>query len=346
MKRKRIILAATPFVFVFLILGYYQLFYCSPQVNSNMFKLKTTLTAHTGNIWAAKYSPDGKLLASGSVDSTVILWRMSDGRIARKIKQPAGITNLAYSPDGNFIATTSYDGIARLWEVNTGAMMRKFSANDQPLWSVDISPDGKTIACAGEDKTIRIWELASGKLVKELKGHSLNIWAVKYSPDGNQLASGSFDSGLKIWDARSGALLHNLTQHSQAIVDLAFSHDGKLLVTTSDDKTIKLWHMPEARLVRNLAVPEHIQAVAFSPDDRYLLTGGRDKPMIGEFLQNIFGNSKFNKGVSARLWDVASGKLLQTYRHHSNDVNDVSYSPNGLTIALASEDNTVELWAR
>ncbi len=50
-----------------------------------------------------------------------------------------------------------------------------------------------------------------------------------------------------------------------------------------------------------------MQAVAFSSDDKRLLTGGRDKPMIGEFLQNFFGDSYVNKGVSARLWDVNSG---------------------------------------
>lgn len=343
---RKFIFIGTPFLLALLALGYYQLFYCSPQVNGGIFKLKTSLAAHNSDIWAAKYSPDGKLLASGSVDSTVILWRTGDMRIARKIKQPAGITNLAFSPDGNTVATTSYDGIARLWRTDNGQLVKQFPANGQTLWAIDISPDGKTMACAGEDKTVRLWDLASGKLIKEMSGHNRNIWSVKFSPDGTLLASGSFDSSVKIWNAHTGALLNNLTKHTEAIVDLAFSHNGKLLASTSDDKTIKLWRMPEGGLICSLAVPEHIQAAAFSPDDSYLLTGGRDKPMIGEFLQNIFGDSNFNKGVSARLWEVSSGKLLQTFRHHCNDVNDVSYSPDGLQVATASSDHTIDIWAR
>jgi WD40 repeat protein len=48
--------------------------------------------------------------------------------------------------------------------------------------------------------------------------------------------------------------------------------------------------------------------------------------MIGEFFKEIFGDSKFNPGVSARLWDVETGKLLQTFTTHTNDVMDVDYS--------------------
>ena len=72
-----------------------------------------------------------------------------------------------------------------------------------------------------------------------------------------------------------------------------------------------------------------MQAVAFSPDDKRLITGGRDKQMVGEFLEEIFGDSKLNKGVSARLWDVNSGELLHTFTEQGNDVNDMAYSRDG-----------------
>ena len=66
--------------------------------------------------------------------------------------------------------------------------------------------------------------------------------------------------------------------------------------------------------------------------------------MIGEFLQGIFGDSKFNPGVSARLWDIETGNLLQTFSKHGNDAMDVAYSHEGKWIVTASADRTVELW--
>ncbi len=170
------------------------------------------------------------------------------------------------------------------------------------------------------------------------------MWSVKFSPDNSLLASASFDFSFKLWNAADGKLVWDNKEHKETVVDIAFSHDGKMLASTSDDKTIKLWNVAERKLIRTMKVAEHVQSVAFSPDDKRLMTGGRDKPMIGEFLQEIFGDSKFNPGVSARLWDIETGTLLQTFSKHGNDVMDVACSNNGKWIATASADQTVELW--
>jgi len=209
---------------------------------------------------------------------------------------------------------------------------------------VSFSPDGKTIASCGEDSTIKLWNVESGQIVHTLQGHTRNVWDVKFSPDGNNLASGSFDKTVRIWNVRDGKQLHILTDHTEAVVALAFSTDGQKLVSTSDDRTIKVWNTNNWSRIYSLEVPEHNQAADFSPDNKLLLTGGRDKTALGEFLQNIFGDSEYNKGVSMRLWDAQTGRLLQTFSKHSNDVNDVSFSPDGKWIASASSDKTIGLW--
>lgn len=128
------------------------------------------------------------------------------------------------------------------------------------------------------------------------------------------------------------------------MVDVAYSHNGKMLASTSANKRIRIWNVAEQKLIRAMKVAVHVQAVAFSADDKRLITGGRDKPMIGEFLQQILGDSKFNPGVSSRLWEVETGNLLQTFSKHSNDVLDVAYSHDGNYIVTASADKAVQLW--
>ena len=343
-KRTKILIILVPLVFIVSILSYYQLLYKSKRVNNGIVKQVTIFKAHNAQVRGVRFSPDGERLASGSVDSTVMIWNKISGEVIRILNHPQGVTYLEFSPDGNYILTSSYDANIRLWRVIDGELIKEFRGHQKTVWSVAFSPDGKTLASAGDEATIKLWDLASGKLTRELQGHKRTVWSVKFSPDGNSIASASFDASVKIWSVKDGKLLQNITGHSEAVVDIAFSHHGKMLASTSDDKTIKLWNMPDGKLIRTLDIAEHAQAAAFSPDDTYLVTAGRDKPMIGEFLQEIFGDSEYNKGVSMRLWKVESGELLQTFTEHSNDVNDVDISKDGSWIASASEDYTVMVW--
>ncbi len=327
-----------------MVILYYQFLNKSEEVKNEIVRSERIFTGHTSEIWSVKFSPDGQLLASAGVDSAVKIWQRESGKLIKELKHPMGVTYFNFSPDGNYIATSSYDSKVRLWNVQDGKILKEFSGHSNTVWHLAYSPDGTTLASSGEDSAIKLWNIESGSLIRTLKGHRLTIWSVKFSPDGSKLASGSFDASLKIWDVKTGELLKNITGHTEAIVDLAYSHDGKLIASTSDDKTIRLWNAETGQEVRKMMVPEHIQAVTFSPDDKRLMTGGRDKPMIGEFLQEIFGDSEINKGVSARLWDVQTGELLQTFSDHSNDVNDIAYSNDGVWIATAGSDKLVRLY--
>jgi WD40 repeat protein len=329
---------------LFVYLGYYQFWHHSKQVNSNIYFLSKVLSSHVSDIWTVKFSPDGNWLASGSVDSTVKLWNEESGKVILNIKQPAGITSIDFSPDGKHLVTASYDKKVRVWRLPEGLLAKEFTGHTGTVWSVAFSPDGKTIASCGEDATIKIWDVETGELLRNFQGHTQIVWDLKFSPDGNYLASGSFDKTVRIWNVEDGKQLHILTGHSAAIVAIAFSHDGQKLASTSDDKTIKLWNTNDWSLIYSFETPEHNQAADFSPDDKLLVTGGRDKTALGEFLQNFFGDSEYNKGVSMRLWNAQTGQLLQTFSKHGNDVNDVSFSPDGKSIASASSDKTIVLW--
>lgn len=340
---KKIILAVVALATVF-VYSYY-LFYKPPQVQGGIARLNKILRGHQEGVWTVQFSPDGNLVASASIDGTVKIWRRENGTVMHQFVHPAGVTGLEYSEDGKFIATSSYDSKVRLWRVADDSLLKVFAGHTGTVWTIAISPDGQTIASAAEDKTIRLWDVASGTNLKTLKGHDLNIWSVKFSPDGNTLASASFDKTIKLWDAHQGKLLFNLEGHKEAAVALAFSPSGDTLASTSDDCNIRFWNAKNGKAISALHYgPEHPQGVAFSPDGRRLIVSGRDKPAFGELLQNFAGDSKFNTGVSMRLFELPSGKLLQTFSHHTNDVNDVAFSKDGHWIAAASSDHTISIW--
>src|SRR5688572_390612 len=343
-KKKLIYFVLIPFLIIIGILSYFQLLYKSPRVDNGLVKLHLSFDKHGHIVTSVRFSSDDSLVVTSSVDSTIKVWKRTSGEVIREIKQSCGIAYMDISADGTYVVTGNYDSSIKLWNLNDGTQTREFKGHSGTVWAVAFSDDGKKIVSGGNDAVVNIWDVETGNLLQKLQGHERIIWSVKFSPGGAQVASSSFDFSVKFWNVPDGKLLWDNKEHTETVVDIAFSHDGKMLASTSDDKTIKLWDLAERKLIRTMKVAEHVQAVAFSPDDRLLMTGGRDKPMIGEFLQEILGESRLNPGVSARLWKVESGALLHTFTTHTNDVMDVAFSHDGKWIATASADKTVQLW--
>ena len=344
-RNKKIITVATlTLLLASLYVLYYHFLRTPSQVVNGSATLYRTFTAHTAGVQAVEFSPKGETLASGSIDGTAKIWRRDDGQVIQDLKHPMGVTTLAYSPDGSQLATGSYDGKVRLWRVSDGTLVKTFAGHAGTIWTVVFSPDGKSLASGGEDKTIKLWNVDQGDLLKTFAGHALNIWSVTFSPDGNKLASGSFDKTIKIWDVQTGKLDRTIDGHSQAVLEVDFSPDGKTLVSCGDDSTVKLWDTRDWHLVRTLTGSEHVYAVAFSPDGKQVLSGGRDRSTFGEFLQNLLGESETNKGVTVRLWNVADGRLIQSFAEHADDVMSVAFSPDGKWIAGGGLDKRVCIW--
>jgi WD40 repeat protein len=334
---------AVIFSLIVVTLAFYQFFYRSPRVQGDKASLHHVFRGHRHIVTSVRFAKNDSLVISGSVDSSIIIWS-PNGSIFRTINQPSGVSFMDVSSDGEFIVTGGYDGIVRLWRILDGALVRSFKKHNGTVWTVSFSADGKSIASAGDDKFVRVWNTETGALSSEFSGHTLTIWAVKFFPGADSLASCSFDGSIRIWNTKTGKPAGINTAHTSTVADIAFNNSGTMLASGSDDCTVKLWDVRSGKLVRQMKVAEHVQSLAFSPDGNYLLAGGRDKPMIGEFLQNLFGNSEMNKGVSARLYDVRTGELLQTFTEHSNDADDIAFGTTGKLFATASVDNTVHVW--
>lgn len=290
----------------------------------------------------AAFSADGRWLATTSASGAVVLRRMPDLAVVRRLDHEGGATGAVFAPDATWLATAGYDGAVELRELRTGRLLRRLAGARGTIWTLAVSPDGRRLAAAGEDRTIRVWDTASGRLALRLDGHGRNIWEVRYSPDGSRLASGSFDGTARLWDSASGRPLRTLNEHEEAVVGLAWSRDGRLLATGGDDSTILIRRGSDGAPLRRIFVGNHVYKLAFSPDGRFLANAGRARGAVGTFLHQLTGLGRETETV--RLWRVADGALVAALGL-PDDAASVAFSPDGRRLAAAGEDGKVVVWA-
>jgi nitrous oxidase accessory protein NosD len=206
----------------------------SPTASVSIFLASVSLTGHTDWVYSVAFSPDGKLLASGSRDWTIKLWDVASGSLVRTLSGHTGAVNsVAFSPDGKLLASGSRDWTIKLWDVASGSLVRTLTGHSESVTSVAFSPDGRLLASGSGDRTIKLWEVASGREVRTLSGHTDWVYSVAFSPDGRLLASGSNDDTIKLWEVATGSEVRTLTGHTDWVYSVAFSPDGKLLASGS-----------------------------------------------------------------------------------------------------------------
>ncbi|MEW9553216.1 helix-turn-helix domain-containing protein [Nonomuraea sp. NPDC050783] len=306
----------------------------------------TVLGAHTDAVYAAEFSPDGRRLASVSLDGTLRLWDVTDrlrpAASATVTGDPSGLAAAAFSPDGRALVTGGNDGIARLWDLTApGGPVRPvtLAGHTEGIIGVAFAPDGRTVATAGYDRTARLWDVADPRgprPLATLEAGPAPLSAVAFGPDSRTLVTTAFAERVSVWDVadpRHPHRLPDLTGHTGNVLAAAISRDGRLLATGAFDNTVRLWDFRDPRHVRHLATltghGNGVVAIAFAPDGRTLATGGYDR--------------------TVRLWDIsdpgdAGDRDPAVLAGHSGTVYSVAFHPDGRSLATGGGDDTVRLW--
>jgi WD40 repeat protein len=292
---------------------------------------------HTNAVTDVAFSPNGKWLASASLDQTIQLRDATSGREMLQLTGHNGeVWGLAFSPDSQRLASASQDGKVKVWNTANGdELMALTGIRNTAVKGVEFSPDGKHLASANFDRTVNIWDAISTQYTQTLIGHEAEVNGVVYSPGGKHLASFSGtqnrpsfsgDHTVRIWDAADGSQILKLEGHAQALTGIAYSPDGKRMATSSHDQTVKIWDATSG--VEMLTLKGHsdrVQSVAFSPDGQRVASAGDDR--------------------TVKVWKTGSGECI-TLKGHADRVLGVAFSPDGKRLASASADRTVKMWGR
>ncbi len=327
-------------------------------------------TGHAMRVDGLAFSPDAKLLASGSKDNTVRLWDTERAFELRKLAgHTAWVKAVAFSPDGRWLASGSVDGVVKLWDVTTGRELKSMSGGGS-INALAFSPDARLVAAGNAENSVLVWNAQTGQAERTLTGHTGAVLTLAFSPDGRLLATGARDNSVRIWDTGSGRELHALTGHAERVKALAFSPDGRRLASGSFDNTIKIWDASKGRETRTLAGhTDGVMAVAFTDGGRSLVSAGAGALALtrwdaesgrqlsatsdAESLETLEAAAfsadgrlvaSSNGDRTIVLREVSAPQSVRILETRASSVYATALSPDGKWFASGSKDTTVRLW--
>lgn len=295
--------------------------------NTSAVSLYQTLRGHDGQVYSVAFSPDRKLVVSGSDDATLRFWDPNTGKLQQSIPaHNSSLVSVQFTHSGKHLLTGGGDGILRLWEV---ASRKEIAAWPHQVGSVrraQISPNDQTVAVSSTTQEIELWDLSAQKLVKTLPGQHGTIQAIAYSPSGDILASGDASGHIRLWDPSTGTERTSFQADPLGLRALAFTPDGETLISVgTGEKDIKLWRVKDQERITALGgFTNEVLNITISSDGRLLTTGARDG--------------------TVRIWDLNNHSVLAIIQAHQGTVWAVTFSKDRQFMATAGEDRVAKLW--
>jgi WD40 repeat protein len=283
----------------------------------------------------AKYSPDGKYLATSGATGVLFLRDPKTGETQDYYSVQTDIRSFLWSLDGRLVALMIFDGEAQAYKIRVYDVVRKqiIPLPDDLINDIDNIfwfSDSDKLLVVNWDGDIQLVDLVEGTAqmsytAPESGGSTVTFYtAAAYSPDGRLVAAGDQSGRISILDTETGRAVKVLTGLEGSISDISWSPDGSAIAACGDKEQYLIWDVSSGKQLQSVSTGSEYMACDWSPKGDLIATGHDDGKLV--------------------LWDARTGQAYRyvIYSDFFNPINDTEFSPDGKYLAIAG--GTLRIW--
>ncbi len=290
-----------------------------------------SLAGHARETWAVRFSPNGRLLATGSDDETIKIWDAHSGQELQTFRgHTATVSAVSFSPDSRQIASSGLDGTIRIWSLDQTSQpeSQTLRGHQGTVRCLDWSSDGQSLISGDYIRKgpsgVIVWDLKQLRPQQTWHDQRLRIRAALFLKNGRDCVTVSEDMTAILRDVQSGKIKRTIRDREQFHSAVLLNAD-RWLATGSRSGIVSIWELESGKLIRELrGHAVSVRALTVSPDGELIASGSED--------------------TTVRVWDLASGECLLILKGHSAPVNSVAFSPSGAVLASGAHDGSVKMW--
>jgi len=209
---------------------------------------------------AVRFSPDGKLLATGGGQPTrggeIKIWRVADGQLMQSFTDvhSDAVFGLDFSADGKYLASGAADKFVKVLDLATGKVVKTFEGHTHHVLGVSWKRDGRTLASAGADNVIKVWDFVTGERKKTIEGFGKEVTSISFIGITDQTLASSGDDQVRMV-SESGEKIRSFEGGTNFINSASVTPDGRIVIAGGHDSVLRVWNGTNAEVMATFAPP-------------------------------------------------------------------------------------------